>query len=167
MTPRFHSLRIAEVRRETADSVSLRIDVPPALAAEYAFIQGQHVTLRAQLAGQEVRRSYSICSAVQDDALRIAVKKTPGGLFSMWANETPKAGERIDVMPPLGHFNAALDPAAADLVSALADLYMRASRFDEAIASAEGALKIDADNTGAHRVLGTIYATMASSDSPP
>ena len=72
---------------------------------------GQHLTLRADIGGQDVRRSSSICSGEQDGILRIAVKRNPGGVFSAWANETLKAGDTLDVMPPLGHFSV---PLAAD-----------------------------------------------------
>ena len=72
-------------------------------------MQGQHLTLRAEVGGEDMRRSYSICSAVQDDCLRIAVKKAPGGAFSTWVNEQVKAGHTIEVMPPMGHFNVPLD----------------------------------------------------------
>ncbi len=109
---RFHPLSIARVDRETRDAVAITFSVPPELADLYRYQQGQHLTLRADIGGQDVRRSYSICSAVQDQRLRIAVKRNPGGLFSTWANESLKAGDTIDVMPPLGHFNVALDPAA-------------------------------------------------------
>ena len=66
--------------------------------------------MRAAIAGQEFRRSYSICSAVQERSLRIAIKRNPGGVFSMWANATLRAGDTLDVMPPLGHFGVPLDP---------------------------------------------------------
>jgi ring-1,2-phenylacetyl-CoA epoxidase subunit PaaE len=110
MTPRFHSLRIAEVRRETADCVSLKFDLPAALADEYRFIQGQHIALRTTLDGEEVRRSYSICAGCDDGELRVAVKKVPGGCFSTWANEVLKAGDAIDVMTPEGRFFTPLAP---------------------------------------------------------
>ena len=84
-----------------------------ALADQFRYAQGQHLTLRADIGGDDVRRSYSICSAVQDGALRIAVKRSPGGVFSTWANDALKAGDTIDVMPPLGHFNVPLDAAHA------------------------------------------------------
>ncbi|NDP42374.1 MAG: phenylacetate-CoA oxygenase/reductase subunit PaaK [Aromatoleum sp.] len=106
---KFHRLAIARVDRETRDAVAITFAVPAALADLYRYAQGQHLTLRADIAGQDVRRSYSICSAVQDERLRIAVKRDPGGVFSTWANETLKAGDTIDVMPPLGHFNVPLD----------------------------------------------------------
>ena len=110
MTPRFHSLRIKEVRRETPECVSLAFDVPAELAAEYRFVQGQHLNLRVQLDGEEVRRSYSICSGVDDGELRVAIKKVPGGRFSAWANERLAAGDAIDVMTPEGRFFTPLDP---------------------------------------------------------
>ena len=87
--------------------------MPEALRDQFRYAQGQHLTLRADIGGEDVRRSYSICSAVQDGALRIAVKKSPGGVFSTWANEALKAGDTIDVMPPLGHFNVPLDAERA------------------------------------------------------
>ena len=110
MTPRFHRLRICEVRRETPECVSLAFDVPAELAAEYRFVQGQHLNLRATLDGEEVRRSYSICSGVDDGELRVAVKKVPGGRFSAWVNERLAVGDEIDVMTPEGRFFTPLDP---------------------------------------------------------
>jgi ring-1,2-phenylacetyl-CoA epoxidase subunit PaaE len=109
---RFHPLTIARVERETRDAVAITFAVPANLREQFRYAQGQHLTLRAKVAGEDVRRSYSICAAVQDDCLRIAVKKSPGGVFSTWANDALKAGDTLDVMPPLGHFNVALDPAA-------------------------------------------------------
>ena len=109
---KFHRLSIARVDRETRDAVALTLAVPEGLRDQFRFTQGQHLTLRADIEGQDVRRSYSICSAVHDDLLRIAVKRSPGGAFSTWANESLKVGATIDVMPPMGHFQVALDPAA-------------------------------------------------------
>jgi ring-1,2-phenylacetyl-CoA epoxidase subunit PaaE len=113
MTPKFHRLRIREVRRETPECVSLAFDVPADLAADYRFVQGQHLNLRAVLDGEEARRSYSICSGVDDGELRVAIKKVPGGRFSVWANERLAAGDAIDVMTPEGRFFTPLDPAQA------------------------------------------------------
>ncbi|HXX82346.1 MAG TPA: 1,2-phenylacetyl-CoA epoxidase subunit PaaE, partial [Casimicrobiaceae bacterium] len=97
------------VARETRDAVALTFDVPRALRDAFRFVQGQHLTLRADIAGEDIRRSYSICSAVQDDLLRIAVKRAPGGTFSAWANEKLAPGQMVEVMPPMGHFNVPLD----------------------------------------------------------
>jgi len=110
---KFHPLPIARVERETRDAIAITFAVPEALREQFRYAHGQHLTLRASIGGADVRRSYSICSAVQDGALRIAVKKSPGGVFSTWANEALKAGDVIDVMPPLGHFNVPLDAEAA------------------------------------------------------
>jgi ring-1,2-phenylacetyl-CoA epoxidase subunit PaaE len=110
---KFHPLPIARVERETRDAVAITFAVPEALRDHFRFEQGQHLTLRTDLGGEDVRRSYSICSAVQDGTLRIAVKKASGGAFSTWANNALKAGDTIDVMPPLGHFNVPLDAAAS------------------------------------------------------
>ena len=109
---RFHPLRVAKVERETRDAVAVTFDLPPALRDVFRYVQGQHLTLRAVVDGRELRRSYSICSAVQDDVLRIAIKRNPGGAFSNWANDRLRAGDTLDAMPPLGHFGVALDPAA-------------------------------------------------------
>jgi len=105
---KFHPLEVAKVERETRDAVAITFAVPPNLADAFRFAAGQHLTLRADIGGQDVRRSYSICSAAQDGILRIAVKRNPGGVFSEWANEVLKVGDVLDVMPPLGHFNVPL-----------------------------------------------------------
>jgi ring-1,2-phenylacetyl-CoA epoxidase subunit PaaE len=107
---KFHPLKVAHVARETRDAVALTFDVPPALKDSFRFVQGQHLTLRADIGGEDLRRSYSICSAVQDETLRIAVKKAPGGAFSNWINDHVRPGQVLEVMPPMGHFNVALDP---------------------------------------------------------
>ncbi|HTT38200.1 MAG TPA: 1,2-phenylacetyl-CoA epoxidase subunit PaaE [Burkholderiales bacterium] len=109
MTPRFHPLRIAEVRRETPEAVSLRFAVPPELAHEFAFVQGQHITLKARIDGADLRRSYSICAGVDDGELCIAVKRVPGGVFSNWVNSEVKAGDVLDVLTPEGRFNTPLE----------------------------------------------------------
>ncbi len=113
MHPRFHSLTVADVRRETDDTVSIAFDVPANLAEDYAFRQGQYLTLRTTLDGQEVRRSYSICSGLDEGELRVAVKRVDGGLFSTYANENLKPGAQLDVMTPTGRFTSEIDPAAS------------------------------------------------------
>jgi ring-1,2-phenylacetyl-CoA epoxidase subunit PaaE len=113
MTPKFHPLKVAELRRETADSVSLCFEVPAELAEDYRFVQGQHLTLKARVDGDEVRRSYSICAGVNDGELRVAIKKVAGGRFSTWANGGIKVGDVLEVMTPEGRFHTPLDPAQA------------------------------------------------------
>ncbi len=102
---RFHSLRVARVDRETRDAVAVTFDVPAELASTFRFAPGQHLTVRAHIAGQEVRRSYSVCAGTHEGRLRIAIKRNPGGVFSNWANEALRAGDALDVLPPLGHFH--------------------------------------------------------------
>lgn len=113
MTPKFHPLKIAEVRRETADAISLRFDVPAELAEDYRFVQGQHLTLKARVNDEELRRSYSICAGVDDGELRVAIKKIGGGRFSTWVHDGLQAGDVIEVMTPEGRFHTELDPAQA------------------------------------------------------
>ncbi len=107
-TPQFHSLRIREVRPETADAVSVSFDVPPELRDAYRFTQGQFVTLKAHVEGVEMRRSYSICVGVtdyeRDGELRIGIKRVRGGRFSNFAFDTLQPGHTIDVMTPDGRF---------------------------------------------------------------
>jgi ring-1,2-phenylacetyl-CoA epoxidase subunit PaaE len=100
----FHPLTIADVRRETAEAISIRFAVPEEMREDFAFTSGQYLTLRTKVAGEEVRRSYSICSGVDEGELRIAIKRLDGGLFSSFANARLKAGGTIDVMPPEGRF---------------------------------------------------------------
>jgi len=105
---KFHALRVESVARETRDAVVVTLAVPPALADTYRYVQGQHLTLRTDIDGEDVRRSYSICSAVQDARLRIAVKRVDGGLFSNWANEHLQPGQSVEAMPPSGNFHVPL-----------------------------------------------------------
>ncbi|HTQ12684.1 MAG TPA: 2Fe-2S iron-sulfur cluster-binding protein [Rhizomicrobium sp.] len=100
----FHRLTIAEVRRETADSVSVRFALPRELYPVFAFRAGQHVTLRAEIGGEELRRNYSVCAAPHEGEIRIAVKLMPGGRFSSWANANLAPGQSIDVLAPMGRF---------------------------------------------------------------
>jgi len=109
---KFHPLPIARIDRDTRDAIVLTFRVPDALRDAFRYEQGQHLTVRAPVAGQDLRRSYSICSAVQDGTLRIAIKRSPGGAFSTWANEHLKPGDTLDVMPPRGHFNLPLEAQA-------------------------------------------------------
>lgn len=112
--PVFHPLRVSDVRRETADTVSVAFDVPPELAEAYTFEPGQHLTFRVPGPdGDEVRRSYSICSGLDDGELRVAVKNLPGGVFGVYANERMQVGDVLDVMTPVGRFTTTFDPSAA------------------------------------------------------
>ncbi len=111
MSIHFHTLAVKEVRRETSDCVSIAFAVPAELKETFQFKQGQYLTLRTQINGEEVRRSYSICSSPLDNELRVAIKKTEQGLFSTYANEQLKKGDVLDVMQPIGKFYVELDPS--------------------------------------------------------
>ncbi|MFZ6772952.1 1,2-phenylacetyl-CoA epoxidase subunit PaaE [Undibacterium sp. SXout7W] len=105
---KFHTLGVSQVKHETRDALLVTFDVPETLQDAFHFTQGQYLTLRTFINGEDVRRSYSICSGVQDGNLSVAIKRVPGGAFSTWANDTLQAGATIDVMPPMGHFNVPL-----------------------------------------------------------
>src|SRR3990170_8131470 len=106
----FHPLRVADVERLTDDAVAVTFDVPEELAQDYRFVQGQHLTVRTELAGDDVRRNYSICAPVSSGRLRIAVKRLEGGAFSAYALERLRPGDVVDVMTPTGRFFTELDP---------------------------------------------------------
>lgn len=108
----FHKLRVAEVKRETPDAVSVRFELPEALRATFAFRAGQHLTFRRTFNGEEVRRNYSVCVAPSEGLLKIGVKKIAGGVFSSWVNDELKAGDELDVMAPHGSFCWSFDPEA-------------------------------------------------------
>ena len=120
MAPRFHSLTINDVRSETADAVSLAFDVPDSLHDEYVYTPGQYLTLRATIAGEDVRRSYSICSGLDDGELRVAIKRVEGGAFSTWANEQLHAGDSLEVMTPDGRFGVPIEPGSRRTLVAFA-----------------------------------------------
>lgn len=114
MSAAFHSLTIAAIIDETAEAKSIRFSVPPELADTFAFRPGQHLTLKADIAGEDVRRNYSLCVAPQEGQLKVTVKRIAGGVFSNWANETLRPGDQLDVMPPHGSFTWPFDSAATN-----------------------------------------------------
>jgi ring-1,2-phenylacetyl-CoA epoxidase subunit PaaE len=105
----FHSLRVAAIDELTDDAVALTFEVPPALTADFAFSHGQHVNIRG---GDDVRRSYSICTPPSSGRLQIGVKRLPGGAFSEGVVDRLRVGDFLDVMTPSGRFTSALDPTA-------------------------------------------------------
>jgi ring-1,2-phenylacetyl-CoA epoxidase subunit PaaE len=116
----FHPLRIADVRRETPEAVSIAFDVPPELAEAYRFHPGQHLTLRTFLKGEECRRTYSICAGMDDGELRVAIKRVEDGRFSDFANSQLRRGDMIDVMTPQGRFGVTPDRGAGRIYVAVA-----------------------------------------------
>lgn len=110
MTPTFHRLRIADIRQETSDTISLAFDIPTELKQDYHFLSGQYLTLRSNINEEEFRRSYSLCSAPFENEWRVAIKQVEGGVFSNFAKGSLKIGDEIDVMTPTGHFKILIDP---------------------------------------------------------
>jgi ring-1,2-phenylacetyl-CoA epoxidase subunit PaaE len=104
VSPRFHTLGIADIRQETAEAISVAFAVPAALAAAYRYLAGQYVTLRATIEGDDVRRTYSICTAPDDGELRVCIKLLSDGVFSGWARERLRVGDTLAVMTPDGRF---------------------------------------------------------------
>lgn len=113
MSVLFHPLRVSAIEPDTAEAVIVRFELPDALRAQFlGFTQGQYLTLRAQVQGQELRRSYSICSGVDDGVLRVGVRRVPGGQFSTWIHQQLRVGDTVEVMAPQGRFHVPLDPSA-------------------------------------------------------
>lgn len=109
---RFHTLEVADVTPETKDAISVGLKVPPALREEFKFIHGQYLTLKLKVKGEELRRSYSICSSpFEPEVIRIAVKQVPGGRASTFLVEHLKPGDRLEVMTPMGNFYTLCDPS--------------------------------------------------------
>lgn len=104
MAIHFHKLTIKDIRKETEDCVSIDFEIPAEVKEEFRFLAGQNITMKKYFDGEEIRRSYSICSGPFENELRVAVKKVPGGAFSTFANEQLKKGDSLDVLPPTGNF---------------------------------------------------------------
>src|SRR6185312_6663392 len=111
MAIHFHKLTIKDIRKETDECVSIGFDIPVEVKEEFSFIPGQNITLKNSFDGEEIRRSYSICSSSFENELRVAVKKVPGGAFSTFANEQLKKGDILDVLPPTGNFYTNINSA--------------------------------------------------------
>ncbi len=109
MTPKFHTLKIAEIIHETEDCVSVSFSIPDELKSDYHFEAGQYLTLKTQLEGEEIRRSYSLCSAPYENEWTVAIKKVEKGKFSTYANELLSVGDELEVMTPMGKFTPHLD----------------------------------------------------------
>jgi ring-1,2-phenylacetyl-CoA epoxidase subunit PaaE len=109
MAVHFHTLKIKTVTKETPDCVSIVFDVPETLQREFLFEPGQNITLKKIIGNEELRRSYSICTAPFENELKVAVKKVDGGVFSCYANDNLLEGDTIDVLPPTGKFSTAIE----------------------------------------------------------
>jgi len=120
MSAHFYPLRVAEIVPETADANSIRFEVPDELRDTFAFRSGQHLTLRAQIGGEEVRRNYSLCTAPDERDWMVTVKRIGGGIFSNWVGDRLKAGDTVEVMPPHGSFTTEFNAIAERRVVGIA-----------------------------------------------
>lgn len=102
----FHPLRVSEIRKTTRDAVVLTLEPD---SGDFSFTPGQYLTFRRDFDGQEIRRSYSICSAPEDGLLQVGIKRVEGGAFSNWANRDLAVGDVVQAMPPMGRFHAGKD----------------------------------------------------------
>jgi ring-1,2-phenylacetyl-CoA epoxidase subunit PaaE len=116
----FHRLRVTEVSTLTEDSVTVTLDVPAELSETFAYVPGQHVTMRALIDGEDVRRSYSICANANSPKLRVGIKRLPGGVFSTYATSDLEAGDVLEVMAPVGDFTIEIEPASPRRAVAIA-----------------------------------------------
>ncbi len=108
---RFHTLKVKDIKRETSEAVSVAFEIPAQQQPEYQFKQGQYITLKLNINGEEIRRSYSICSSPYDKELRVAVKEVAGGKASTFINRELKIGANMEVMTPMGSFYSVLSGA--------------------------------------------------------
>lgn len=116
----FHPLEVAEVVPLTDDAVAVTFVVPDHLKDTFRYLPGQHVTLKADVGGVDVRRSYSVCANANRGDLRVGVKRLEGGAFSTWATTALEPGDVLEVMAPVGEFTITPDPAAANHYAAIA-----------------------------------------------
>ncbi|MEP7144614.1 MAG: 1,2-phenylacetyl-CoA epoxidase subunit PaaE [Ferruginibacter sp.] len=111
MAVHFHSLTVKKVYKETPDCVIITFDIPESLKELFQYVHGQSVTLKKNIDGEQIRRSYSICSAPFENKLSVAVKRAGKGKFSTYVNAHLQKGDLVDVLPPTGRFNTALKTA--------------------------------------------------------
>lgn len=134
----FNALKVAEVRKLTADSVEVTFAIPEELQDDYDYLPGQYVALRATLDGHEVRRSYSICTEPVPGEIRVAIKKDLGGLFSTWANEELAAGDTLEVMNPQGAFTSKMQITSMNDAEELAETEVAKNPNTHLVAFAAG-----------------------------
>ncbi len=102
----FHTLTVASVEKLTDEAVAVEFELPPELSDEFDFVAGQHVIVRREIDGHDVRRSYSLCVPAGSGRLRVGVKQVADGLFSTFANKEMQRGMRLEVTTPIGDFTA-------------------------------------------------------------
>lgn len=109
----FYQIKVADIYKETKDTSVVTLEIPKDIQDDFKFHQGQHLTFKKNINGEDVRRSYSLCTSPLDNKWQVAIKQVPGGLFSTYANTKMKRGESVEVMQPTGNFYVDLDPSAS------------------------------------------------------
>ncbi len=107
----FYPIRVSEVHKETKDCTAITFDIPEELQEIFSYKQGQHLTLKTLIEGDEIRRSYSLCSSPLENKWQVAVKRINGGIFSNFANNKLNTGDVLEIMPPVGNFFVEADPS--------------------------------------------------------
>lgn len=110
---KFHNIQIQDIYKVTKDCSVVTFQIPNELTTEFQYKQGQHLTLKTMVDGEEVRRSYSLCSSPIENKWQVAVKRISGGLLSTFINENLKKGDFLEIMPPSGKFNVEVNPEKA------------------------------------------------------
>ena len=105
----FYKIKVKDIYKETSDCSVITFDIPADLSETFYFRQGQHLTLKADLDGEDVRRSYSLCTSPMENQWKVAVKQIPEGKFSTYVNNKLKVGDTLEVMPPSGTFGVNCD----------------------------------------------------------
>lgn len=110
---KFHKIEVQDIYKETRDCAVVTFQIPDELVSEFQYKQGQHLTLKTIIDGQDVRRSYSLCSSPVENKWQVAVKKINGGLFSTFINDSLKKGDFLEIMAPSGKFNVEIETEKA------------------------------------------------------
>src|SRR5699024_10318857 len=135
---RFNALTVSEIRQLTDAAIEVAFAIPEELIQDYNYVPGQYVALRAEIDGEEVRRSYSICAEPVPGEIRVAIKKDFGGLFSTWAHEELAVGDTINVMNPQGSFTSRMQTTALNDPEAIAEAHSDDGGHFVAIAAGSG-----------------------------
>ena len=109
----FYKIKVREIRKETPECVSIAFEIPEEQKDIFKFTHGQYITIRKEFNGEEIRRSYSLCTSPHDNDFRVAVKQMYDGIFSTFANKQLKVGDVLEVMPPLGKFTTPIDASSS------------------------------------------------------
>ncbi len=135
---RFNALSVSEIRQLTSEAIEVAFAIPDELLDDYNYVPGQYVALRADIDGEEVRRSYSICAEPVPGEIRVAIKKDFGGFFSTWAHQELKVGDTINVMNPQGSFTSRMQTTALNDPEAIAEEHSEGGGHFVAIAAGSG-----------------------------